>query len=228
MGDLERRLGDIDAALKHYADAEQLYRSELANLGLANVLKAMGDLESRLGDIDAALKHYADAEQLYRSERDNLGLANVLRAIGDLERRLGDIDAALKHYADAEQLYRSERNNLGLANVLKAMGDLERRLGDIDAAISKYQLALELYDREREPMGRVYCMAELCRAYAIKRDEPHSLEYAKAITEVLGSVDENVAGYAIECLREAMNMMGFLANNNDEHKSIDESSSESP
>ena len=56
-------------------------------------------------------------------------------------------------------------------------------------------------------MGRVYCLAELCKAYAIKRDELHFLEYAEATTDALGSVSENVAGYAMECVREAMDII---------------------
>jgi tetratricopeptide (TPR) repeat protein len=209
MGDLECWLGYIDAAQKHYTDAEQLYRAERHNLGLANVFRAMGNLESRLGDIDAAQKHYADAEQIYRAERANLGLANVLHVMGELESRLGDIDAAQKHYADADQLYRAERYKLGLANVLNAMGDMESRLGDIDAAISRYLIALGIYDREQEPMGRIFCMARLCRAYAIKKDVPHFLEYTEATVNALGSVSENVAGYAIAFVREAMSIMGI-------------------
>ncbi|MCL2060465.1 MAG: tetratricopeptide repeat protein, partial [Oscillospiraceae bacterium] len=180
----------------------------------------------RLGQIDAAQKHYADAEQLYRAERANLGLANVLKAMGDLESRLGQIDAAQKHYADAEQLYRVERANLGLANVLQAMGDLERLLEKTDAAISKYKTALSLYNSEREPMGRVYCMAELCRAYAKKKDEPRFLEFAQATKDAFVSVDEDVADYAIDCVREAKDIMISHTKNKYEEIDIDEWGSE--
>ena len=114
--------------------------------------------------------------------------------------------ASLQTLQKLVQYYRDERDNLGLANVLKSMGDLESRIGEIDAAISKYSVALGLYDREQEPMGRIYCLAKLCRAYAEKKDEPHSLEYAKAVAEALGSVSENVAAYAVSCVREAMSI----------------------
>jgi len=105
--------------------------------------------------------------------------------------------------------------------VLQAMGDLKRRLGEIDAAIFKYRSALELYDSEREPIGRVYCLAELCLAYAKIKDEPHYREYAKATTEALGSVVDSVADYAIECMNEAKDIMSSHANDNSEHKSTD-------
>ena len=56
-----------------------MYRSEHANLGLANVLTSLGDLERHLGRISEAEGHYQEALGLYRSERSNLGLANVLQ-----------------------------------------------------------------------------------------------------------------------------------------------------
>ena len=92
------------------------------------------------------------------------------------------------------------------------MGDLERRLGEIDAAISNYSIALGLYGSEQEPRGRVYCLSELCRAYAQKNDEPHFFEYAKAVAEALESVSADVAGYAAACVREAMSIMGIPLN----------------
>ena len=102
-----------------------------------------------------------------------------------------------------------------LAFLFRKMGDLESRLGQIDAAISKYFVALGLYGLEQEPMGRVYCLAELCRAYAIKKDEPHFLEYAKATADALETVSENVASYAASCVREGMDIMGITLNGKD-------------
>ena len=157
----------------------------------------------------ASLATLRELVQRYCVERDNLGLANVLQAMGDLESRLGDIDAAQKHYADAEQLYRAERDNLGLANVLQSMGDLKSQLGDIDAAITQYSIACGLYERVQAPIGRVYCMSDLCLAYAHKKDALRVEEYAAATKGALGSVSENVAGYAIACVREAMRIMGI-------------------
>lgn len=45
-GDLQSRLGELDEAMNLYQSAEELYRKERSNLGLANVLKSMGDLLS--------------------------------------------------------------------------------------------------------------------------------------------------------------------------------------
>ncbi|MDR0896524.1 MAG: tetratricopeptide repeat protein [Oscillospiraceae bacterium] len=153
MGDLEITLGQIEAAQEHYAQAEQLYRQEQNNLGLANTLLSMGDLESRLGQIEAAQKHYAQAEQLYRQEQVNLGLANTLKSMGDLENRLEQIEAAQQHFAQAEQLFRQEQDNLGLANTLHRIGVMERKLEQIEAAQQHFAQAEQLYLQEQDNLG---------------------------------------------------------------------------
>ena len=65
LGDLERRLGNVDVARRHYDAALPLYEAEQARLGKANTLTSLGDLESRLGNLDAARRHYDAALQLY-------------------------------------------------------------------------------------------------------------------------------------------------------------------
>ncbi|MFQ5855148.1 MAG: tetratricopeptide repeat protein, partial [Anaerolineae bacterium] len=79
-GDLESRLGNIDAARQHYDAALPLYEAEQARLGKANTLQSLGDLESRLGNIDAARQHYEDALKLYRLEREPGGIINTFAA----------------------------------------------------------------------------------------------------------------------------------------------------
>ena len=152
-GDLLRHLGDVDGAKSAYDEAEELYRGERDNLGLANVLQSRGNLLRRLGDADGAATAYDEAEGLYRGERDNLGLASVLQSRGDLLSRLGNVDGAKAAYDGAERLYRGGRDNLGLANVRQSRGDLLSRLGDVDGAMTAYDEAEGLYRGERDNLG---------------------------------------------------------------------------
>ena len=81
IGDLERRLGQIDEARAHYDEAIQLYQQEQAKLGLANVLQSQGDLLLSTSDYEGALKTYDEAVDIYRSEQDNMGLAYTLAEV---------------------------------------------------------------------------------------------------------------------------------------------------
>ncbi|RLT42254.1 MAG: tetratricopeptide repeat protein, partial [Chloroflexi bacterium] len=68
LGDLESRLGNIEAARGHYDAALPLFAAEQARLGTANTLQSLGDLESRLGNIEAARGHYDAALPLFAAE----------------------------------------------------------------------------------------------------------------------------------------------------------------
>jgi len=161
MGDLERRLGRIEAAKGHYGQAIELFRAGGDNLGLANALRKLGELEIRLGRIEAAEGHLGQAIELYRGERANLGLANALKSLADLEILLGRIEAAQGHSEQALQLYRAERDNLGLANALLSLGELEIRLGRIEAAQGHYRQAIQLYRALRTNLGLANALTSL-------------------------------------------------------------------
>jgi tetratricopeptide (TPR) repeat protein len=87
LGDLERRLGQVDSARTRYTQALALYEQEQNDLGRANVLNSLGDLERRLGQVDSARTRYTQALVLYEQEQDDLGRANVLNSLGNLKRR---------------------------------------------------------------------------------------------------------------------------------------------
>ena len=152
-GDLLRRLGRVKEAEEKYAGAEELYKKEKDDLGLANTLQSQGDLLSRLRRVKEAEEKYAGAEELYKKEKNDLGLANTLQSQGDLLRRLGRVKEAEEKYAGAEELYKEEKEDLGLANTLKSQGNLLSRLGRVKEAEEKYAGAEELYKKEKDDLG---------------------------------------------------------------------------
>ncbi len=101
LGDLESRLGNIEAARAHYDAALPLYEAEQARLGKANTLQSLGDLESRLGNIEAARAHYDAALNFYRKEQEPGGIINTLVSQARLEAAQGAITKALEKYEEA-------------------------------------------------------------------------------------------------------------------------------
>jgi tetratricopeptide (TPR) repeat protein len=146
MGDLANRLGQVDQAQTHYANALTLFRAERAQLGEANTLKSMGDLANRLGQVDQAQTHYANALTLFRAERDQLGEANTLKSMGDLARRLGQLDQAQTHYANALTLYELERDITGKMNVFISIARMNAEQDKLDAAKEYYEKVFSLAD----------------------------------------------------------------------------------
>ena len=152
-GDLLRRLGKLEEAGRQYEEAEELFRKEKDDLGLANTLNSRGNLLRRLGKLEEAEKQYEEAEELYRKEKADLGLANTLKSRGDLLSRLGKLEEVEKQYEEAEELYRKEKDDLGLANTLKSRGDFLSRLGKLKEAEKQYEEAEELYWKEKADLG---------------------------------------------------------------------------
>ena len=152
-GDLLRRLGKLEEAGRQYEEAEELFRKEKDDLGLANTLNSRGNLLRRLGKLEEAEKQYEEAEELHRKEKNDLGLANTLKSRGDFLRRQGKLEEAEKQYEEAEELYRKEKADLGLANTLKSRGDLLSRLGKLEEVEKQYEEAEELYRKEKDDLG---------------------------------------------------------------------------
>jgi tetratricopeptide (TPR) repeat protein len=160
LGDLERRLGNIDQARAHYDAALPLYRMERARLGEANLLQSLGDLERRLGNIDQARAHYDAALLLYRMERARLGEANVYLSLGDMFMSLKQWEQARAYYEQALPLYITERDLYGQANTLIDLGGARFELGEHEQGLKDVQQAVRLFHTvQNEEWAR---RAELC------------------------------------------------------------------
>jgi len=164
LGNLERRLSNLDQARTHYDAALSLYRDERAHLGEANALMFLGDLERYLSNLDQASAHYDAALPLYRAERSRLGEAHTLVSLGGLEERLGNTDQARTHYDAALWLFRAIRDGLGEANVLWSLGEMFLAHEEWTKAKTSYEKALPLYTIERDPLGLANTLIDLGRA----------------------------------------------------------------
>ena len=152
-GDLLNRLGKVEEAEEKCAVAEELYKKEQSDLGLANTLKSQGDILRHQGKVEEAEEKYAVAEELYKKCQVDQGLANTLLSRGNLLIRQGKVEEAEEKYAVAEELYKKERNACGLANTLLFYGDLLSCQGKVKEAEEKYAVAEKLYKKERDECG---------------------------------------------------------------------------
>jgi tetratricopeptide (TPR) repeat protein len=123
LGDLERRLGQVDEAREHYDGALPLYRAERDRLGEANVLRSLGDLCLSQQEWADARNWYKQALPLFQAEQEPLGQAYTLLRLGQLlgEQGMEEVQAALalfkmlkeeKWIAEAEQTLQTMRDAL--------------------------------------------------------------------------------------------------------------------
>lgn len=153
LGQLLRRLGDLDGSAEALRDALHLERLRGDEVGAAACLSELGRVLQRRGEHGDARKAYRDAlELLDRAERDGQdglvsrdsrrarihnNLASSLQATGDLDAALGEFRRALASFRRAED---STRQAIALIN----LGHLQSERGRTDLALQHFEEALPL------------------------------------------------------------------------------------
>ena len=107
LGQIERDLGNLDAALSHYGEAAEICRRLDNPQRLAHTVRHMADIHLDAGNLVEAGPCYDEALAIYRAEdRPRLGdFANALRGSALLRERLGEREAAKQAWAEAGALY---------------------------------------------------------------------------------------------------------------------------
>jgi tetratricopeptide (TPR) repeat protein len=118
------RRGQLDDADRLYQQAEQLYRTIGASLGLANTLQSEGDLEKQRGNAGVAMKQYVAAKEIYESITDPLGLSNVMSEIAELNVETGRSAEAVESTLKALQIADQCANQYALGKCLELLKKL--------------------------------------------------------------------------------------------------------
>ena len=116
LGQIERDLGEIPAALQHYQEAAEVYRSLDETLALAHALRHVGNILRSSGDAMQAVGCYDKALLIYRGhpETSALDLANTLRGYALLKADTGHVQAAIAFWQEARALYVRAGKETGL------------------------------------------------------------------------------------------------------------------
>ncbi len=128
LGDLERRLGNIDEARAHYDAALPLFQSERARLGEASVYTRLGDMFVAQEDWTQARIYYEQALPLFLAEREPIGQANTLIDLGRARFELGEHDQGMLDVQEAARLYHFIRNDGWACRAEQYLAEMRRRL----------------------------------------------------------------------------------------------------
>jgi tetratricopeptide (TPR) repeat protein len=125
LGQIERDLGKLDAALKCYEQAVVLFRGLDRPLVLAHTVRHLADILRNQARLDLAAQHYAEALAIYRAhaETNPLDLANTLRGYA-LAEEAGNADLAREHWQEAKVLYSQVGVDTGVVEADKRIAHL--------------------------------------------------------------------------------------------------------
>lgn len=124
LGQIERDMGQTEAALSLYQEAVVIYRSEPDALALAHTIRHVADIQRNLGRNLLAEPNYREALAIYRShpEADALDLANAIRGLAILTFDSG------RNNEEARALWQEARDLYASVNVQAGVNESSRRL----------------------------------------------------------------------------------------------------
>jgi tetratricopeptide (TPR) repeat protein len=107
LAQIERDLGNTNAALRLYEEADPIYRAENDLLRLAHTVRHVADIHQDMGQLDLAEPHYHEALNIYRSHKETppLDLANAVRGLALLKSESGNTEEARRLWQEARDLY---------------------------------------------------------------------------------------------------------------------------
>lgn len=142
LGILERRRGDLDAAMRHHQQAIELLRIDGSEAHLALLLSNFGTVQRDRGDFAKALE--LQLEALAIRERVGDRLENSLRNIALLYREIEDEGNARSYFARALDVAEQHANPQTLAPALGSYASLLNDLGDHTGALTAAGEALSI------------------------------------------------------------------------------------
>jgi tetratricopeptide (TPR) repeat protein len=127
QGQIERDLGENDAALASYTEAAAICRTEGDPLLLAHTLRHVADIHQGAGRNELALPLYREALEIYRNQTGTnaLDLANTVRPLAALKESMGDLIGAKKLWQEARDLYAASKISRGVTECSRRLARLE-------------------------------------------------------------------------------------------------------
>ncbi|WP_168211251.1 tetratricopeptide repeat protein [Actinosynnema sp. ALI-1.44] len=142
--------GDLDAALRHFKQAEQLRLKIGTERAVALCRRRIGETLVKLGRHDEALTTLLDVASTF-AEIDRAEHARVLTILGSLYLDLDRVPDAASSLAEALRIARELGSDQYEAEALVVLGDAALRQGDVESARRHWTLARDHYSGNRDP-----------------------------------------------------------------------------
>jgi tetratricopeptide (TPR) repeat protein len=155
LGNIQRAVGDYDAATGSLTTAVVLYRADGQALHAeASALLNLGGLHYTIGDYPAAADNLATALKIFRDYGDRLGEVTALDHLGTLMHARGDFPGARASLVAALDLCVSLGHDIAEASARNHLGVVQLADGDYRAAAASQERAIALYTAQGDRGGQ--------------------------------------------------------------------------
>ena len=144
LGQIERDMGELDAALAEYQEAVTLWREDGSRLRLANALRCVGDILQDKGHLESgqfelAEPCYRESLEIYRGNGQTtpLDLANAICGLALLTGATDRAQEAIHLWQEAGRLYASAGVDTGVEEARDQLLKLTAQLPGVASAPSQ-------------------------------------------------------------------------------------------
>ena len=156
MGDLERRVGEMEEAHEYFKKALSIYQKIRNRLGEARALQGIGEVTQAQGKLHEAVDYYDQTLNLYKQIHDRQGEARVYRNMGDMFLEERDCVQAKTYYEQSLSLYQIEQDMAGQAYTLIDLGRAKYYLGEHEQGLNDIQHSIVLFKQlQNEPWEKI-------------------------------------------------------------------------
>ncbi len=169
---VQRHLGDVEAAIVNFKSALKIVRSEGDREGEAECLYQLAAAHRAIDEPKQALVFSQAAREHYEALDYPYGLATVEQEQGRILTVLGKLESAIQRFASSLSLCRRLDDRQCIAANLTEIGLLFERLGRTEMAIRVIEEALEQYEYLKSPEhGEILTLLEQLRMRKQRLDE---------------------------------------------------------
>ncbi len=144
LANVQRQMGDLDAALATRRTSLDLFRRLNMRASVAGALEGIAIIQTDLADFGDALDLLRRAHDIYRELKADGGIARTLAEMGRVHQARGSLEGALLHYRRAHASFaaRGERRNAAMA--LRQMGFVQGAMGRYAEALENFQHSMKI------------------------------------------------------------------------------------
>jgi len=193
LGRARTRLGDLEAARKHYEDALRACAAIGDDVGCAHTHLSLGWLREQQGQYREALDEVQRAEALYATAGHVAGRASALNQAGWYHAQLGEFHEALARCERALDLQLAAGNRYGQASTWDSLGFANHHLGRHRKAARCYRRALQLHRDNGDPYREAVTLVRFADCHQAAGDAPAARREWTAALAILERLDHRDA-----------------------------------
>ena len=208
LADVERIRGYFPEALKHYKEAEKLFKGIDktavwdAQVGWALSARASGEPLKALRVLFKVLKQY-------QKQKDKEGEAFTHWALGGTLRIAGDMKRGLKSLLRALSMFKQLKNEEGLAYTCCALGGIYRMLGQYALSGKYYREANKRMLQRKDTFGIAYSYCGLGNVQRMAGRFKAALPFYKKAEKLYGTIGDRVSyAYTLWSIGTTYKMLG--------------------